>query len=119
MLATTKPTKWGALVNWLLSQATELRKAALCIIVAAIGGALGYTLRTLDAGNKISIVRLIVEFLSSGFVGYVVLEVAVAMHLSDGWTGAATGVFGWLGGSVSMRLIAKMASRRIGITDEK
>ncbi|MEO8993215.1 MAG: phage holin family protein [Rhodanobacter sp.] len=87
-------------------------------IFAAVGGLLGYLLRTLDAGLRVSKWRAVIESLGAGFVGEIVLLMCKALGLGWQWTGVMTGVCGWLGATVSIRLLEKVVRKKLGVADE-
>lgn len=93
----------------------EWLKAIAYAILAGVGGLLGYLLRTLESERKVSIVRAIVETFAAGFVGVLVYFICRAIGLSDAWTGAMTGLFGWLGAIASIRILEKVVYSKLGI----
>jgi len=94
----------------------EWLKAILYAFLAAIGGLLGYLLRTLESGKNVSVVRAIVETFAAGFVGVLTYFLCRALHLSDAWTGAMTGLFGWLGAIASIRILERIVYQKLGVT---
>lgn len=93
----------------------EWLKAILYAVLAGVGGLLGYLLRTLESERNVSIVRAIVETFAAGFVGVLVYFLCRAMNLSDMWTGAMTGLFGWLGAIASIRILERFVYSKLGI----
>lgn len=86
---------------------------------ASVGGALGYIMRTLDQGLRVSRWRVVVETTAAGFVGVLVMLICQATNLSPQWTGVTVGVCGWLGATSSIRMLERVVSRKIGATPEK
>lgn len=87
-------------------------------LFAAIGGVLGYVLRALDAGLKVSFWRAVLEAAAAGFVGVLVMLICQSMHMSAQWTGVAVGVCGWLGATASIRMLERIVRRKLGVSDE-
>lgn len=84
-------------------------------VLAAVGGLLGYIMREHDKGNDLNGWRAITETLSSGFVGFLVMLLCRALKLDPLWSGFIIGVFGWLGASVSIRLLERIVYEKLGI----
>lgn len=93
----------------------EWLKAILYALLASIGGLLGYLLRTMEAAKEVSLLRAIVETFAAGFVGVLTYFLCRALHLSDAWTGAMTGLFGWLGAIASIQILEKVVYRKLGV----
>jgi hypothetical protein len=87
----------------------------LYILFACIGGALGHVLRTLDAGGHVSMWRTLLESLAAGFVGIIVMLICQQLNLSAQWTGVCVGVCGWLGATVSIRMLERLVRSRLGV----
>lgn len=86
-------------------------------VFAAFGGFLGYVLRAMDAGTKVSMWRAVIEAAAAGFVGVLVMLACEAMHLSAQWTGVMVGVCGWLGATASIRMLERVVRRKLGVSD--
>lgn len=91
-----------------------LRTPAL-VLFAAIAGALGYLMRSLDSGQKLSKARLFLEAAASGFVGLLTIWLCHAMNLSYEWTGVVVGVCGWLGAHASIQVLQKVVWAKLRI----
>lgn len=91
-----------------------LRTPAL-VLFAAIAGALGYLMRTLDKKEPLSKARLCLEAAASGFVGLITIWLCHAMNLSYEWTGVVVGVCGWLGAHASIQLLQKVVWAKLRI----
>ena len=87
-------------------------------LFASVGGALGHVLRTLDAGGHISMWRTLLESMAAGFVGILVMLICQQLHLSPQWTGVCVGVCGWLGATVSIRMLERLVRARLGVQVE-
>jgi len=85
-------------------------------VFAAFGGLLGYVLRAMDAGAAVSVWRAVVEALSAGFVGVLVMLICEATHLNAQWTGVMVGVCGWLGATASIRMLERIVRGKLGAT---
>ena len=88
-------------------------------LFACVGGALGHVLRTLDAGGHISMWRTLLESMAAGFVGILVMLICQQLHLSPQWTGVCVGVCGWLGATVSIRMLERLVRARLGVQTEE
>ncbi|MBN8922338.1 MAG: phage holin family protein [Rhodanobacter sp.] len=86
--------------------------------LASIGGALGHVLRTLDAGKHVSLWRTLLESLAAGFVGCLVMLLCQALGTSPQITGVVVGVCGWLGATVSIRMLEKWVRKWMGIAGD-
>lgn len=91
----------------------ELIRTPALILFAGIAGALGYIMRALDHGQKLSKGRIALEFCASAFVGLLVIWICGAMHLSPEWTGVIVGVCGWLGASASIQVLQKLVWKKL------
>jgi len=85
---------------------------------AAFGGAMGHLMRSLDKKEPINWSRTLLESFSAGFVGCIVLLMCSAMKLSEQWTGVIVGVSGWLGASVTIRMLEGIVRKKIGLEGE-
>ena len=86
-------------------------------LFSSVGGFLGYVLRQMDAGNKVSMIRALFESAGAGFVGVLVMLICQALGLGAQWTGVIVGVCGWLGATASIRMLEKIAWRKLGVSD--
>lgn len=84
-------------------------------LFGALSGWLGYLMRTLDEGGKIVWLRSFLEAATSGLVGYLGILLCRAMGLSFEWTGVVVGTLGWLGATVSIRILEKVIRKKLGI----
>lgn len=86
-------------------------------LFAAVGGFLGYVLRALDAGTRVSMWRAVIEAAAAGFVGVLVMLVCQATHLGPQWTGVMVGVCGWLGATASIRMLERVVRKKLGVAE--
>lgn len=84
-------------------------------LFAALGGTMGYVMRTVDSNQKVSLMRAAMEGFGAGFVGFLVLLACQATELTEAWTGVIVGVSGWLGANVTIRLLEKLVRRKLGV----
>jgi uncharacterized membrane protein (UPF0136 family) len=84
-------------------------------MLAAVGGLLGYLVRSMDKRQRISWPLAVVKFLTSGFVGFLVLLACRSSGVTDEWTGVVVGVSGWLGADVTIRIIESWVRTKLGI----
>lgn len=94
-------------------------KAIGYILIAFIGGVLGYMIRSMNNKEKVDRNRLFVEGCASAFVGMLVMMLCQEINVSPQITGMAVGVFGWLGASVSIALLERWLYSRLGISKER
>lgn len=83
---------------------------------AAFAGLLGYILRSMDAGLKVTYPRAFVEALSAGVVGLIAMWICQASGLSMQWTGVTVAVSGWLGANASIQVLQRLVWRKLGIS---
>lgn len=95
----------------------ELLRTLYYAILAGFGGIMGYTMRTLDKGQKLSITRGSIEASASAFVGVITMLTCRAMGLDELWTGAIVGAFGWMGANASFAVVEKVIRKRLGVDD--
>lgn len=82
---------------------------------AGIAGLLGHTLRTLESGGQLTMLRSLAEMAGAALVGVLTLMACKAMSLETMWTGVTVGVMAWLGANASIRVLEKMVYQRLGI----
>lgn len=85
--------------------------------LAAVGGFLGYVLRSLDRDAGIQWGRCVIETIAAGFVGVMVLLVCQATGMDGPWKGFIAGVFGWAGAPASMIFLEKVIFKKLGINE--
>jgi hypothetical protein len=82
---------------------------------ATVAGFLGYLLRTMDAGAHVSWGRAVLEAVSAGVVGLLVMWICQAMHLTQQWTAVSVGVSGWLGANASIQVLQRLVWSKLGL----
>lgn len=87
-------------------------------LMASIGGALGHVLRTLDAGRKVTLWRTLLESLAAGFAGVLVMMLCQALGASPQIAGVVVGVCGWLGATMTIRMLEKWVRKWMGVTGD-
>lgn len=82
------------------------------VVLAAIGGTIGSTMRQLEAGDgEIKWFIVGVETLASAFSGILVMMLCQSLNLSVQMTGVIVGVCGWFGGRTTMLWLEKRVRR--------
>lgn len=90
-------------------------RAAGYALFAAIAGALGYVLRSMDSGMPVTFARTFVEALSAGFVGVVMMWLCQVAGLSPQWTGIIVAVSGWLGANATIQVVQRLVWNKLGL----
>lgn len=85
------------------------------VVLAAIGGMLGYSMREADKGAPVNTWRTIIEGLGSGFVGVLVLLLCIEWEFSLLWAAFISGALGWPGATASIRLLERFLFEKLGI----
>lgn len=86
---------------------------ALLILLAAVGGLIGSTIRILDQTGNISWFVVAVETFASAFSGVIVMLLCQALGFNLQWTGVIVGVCGWFGGRTTMLWLEKRVRKII------
>ena len=86
---------------------------AMLILLAAVGGLIGSTIRMLDQTDKISWFVVAVETLASAFSGVIVMLLCQALGFNLQLTGVIVGVCGWFGGRTTMLWLEKRVRKII------
>lgn len=87
----------------------------LFAILSIVGGSLGYTMRTLDANEKLSFYRVALEGLSAGFIGIIAGLVCMEYGLSLGYSSAIIGVLAWMGSRATFLVARSVIAKRTGV----
>ncbi|QRE00541.1 hypothetical protein [Burkholderia phage BCSR129] len=86
------------------------------IIVAAVGGVIGFAMRGTE---KKTFKSYVFTAFSAAFVGYVILKFCRSMGVSEDMIGAIAGLSGWVGAENAMAVIQKFAESRLGMVVEQ
>lgn len=89
-------------------------KAGAYVAFSAVGGMLGFLMRSVDGKQPFRIWRCLLEGAGAAFVGLLVLLICQAMNLSPQWTGVIVGVCGWLGASATIRMLESVVRNKLG-----
>lgn len=89
-------------------------RAAGYTAFSAIGGMVGFTMRSADAKQPFNFLRCVLEGAGAAFVGVLVMLLCEAMKLSPQWTGVVVGVCGWLGASTTIRILESVIRNKLG-----
>lgn len=90
-------------------------RSAIYASFASFAGFLGYLLRTLDAGAHVSWGRAVLEAVSAGMVGLLVMWICQSAGLSQQWTAVSVGVSGWLGANASIQVLQRLVWSKLGL----
>jgi len=91
------------------------KQAIWAIVLAMVGGLLGYLMRTQKSGHKVRLSHAALQTVSSGFVGYLVCHLGRALSLDTNWMAPVIGVAGWIGALGAMKLLETIVGRKLGI----
>lgn len=91
-------------------------KAGAYVAFSAVGGMLGFLMRSIDRKETFNFWRCLLEGAGAAFVGLLVLFICQAMGLSQQWTGVIVGVCGWLGASATIRMLESVVRNKLGAT---
>lgn len=94
-------------------------KALLYASFAALGGLLGHIMRAFDKKERIIWIRAILEGISAGFAGVLMMLTCNAFGLSEQWTGIIVGVTGWLGAQATIRLLEQLVYKKLAINNHE
>ncbi|UVX29657.1 holin [Klebsiella phage VLCpiS6a] len=101
--------------NGLLAAALSWVEILIFVLFAAVGGCLGYLMRTSGRKEQATIARTVLEGLSAGFLGIVTLLVCRASGLDWIWSGVIVGIFSWLGAEATVMAVIRFVKRKLGI----
>lgn len=82
---------------------------------AAVGGAIGAVLRSMDAKESLSFTRALIEFMAAGFVGTLTGLLCDAWGLSVGWTAFIAGTFGMVGARAAVQVLQRVVWAKLGL----
>lgn len=88
-------------------------------VLAFLGGSLGYTMRTLDANEKLVWWRVMLEGLSAVFFAVITGLICMERGVSFGWASALIGATSWIGSRATFIIVRSVAFKKFGIEPEK
>lgn len=89
-------------------------KLGAYVLLAVIGGVLGYLMRALENGHKPSLMRSVLEGTAAGFTGLLLLLLCQVSGIGPEMTGVIVGIGGWLGASATIRKIEPLVFKPLG-----
>ena len=101
--------------NGLLAAALSWVEISIFLVFAAIGGGLGYLMRTAGRNEQATLARTVLESLSAGFLGVITLLVCRASGIDWVWSGVVVGIFSWLGAEATVMAVIRFIKRKLGI----
>lgn len=87
----------------------------LYVTLAFVAGMIGHVFRALEARRKVVCWRVLVEGFGSGFTGLLMLFLCDFFKFPKELTGVLVGTFGWLGATLTIRVLEKWAYKKLGI----
>lgn len=84
---------------------------------AGIGGTLGYLVRSIQQGKKLSWLGGLLAGMASAYIGFLVCLIGEAMEFDWRWVGAMAGVLGWIGAEASISILSRVVRNKLGIKD--
>lgn len=96
-----------------------LVRTSIYAAFSSFAGALGFILRSMEAGRPVSFTRVVVEALAAGLVGLIVMWICQAYHMSQEWTAVTVAISGWLGADASIQVLQRLVWRKLGIDPNK
>lgn len=93
-------------------------KIIIFAVLSLFGGSLGYTMRTLDANEKISLWRVLLEGLSAVFFGVVIGVLCMENNVTFGYASALIALTSWIGSRATFLILRAIAYKKVGITPE-
>lgn len=79
-------------------------------LIALVGGALGYTARTLGDGKEFKLGIFFLEGFSAAFFGFLIGVINVEQGVSLGFGGAIIGVLSWSGSRTMLKYLKRKGS---------
>lgn len=89
-------------------------KLGAYLVLAVIGGVLGYLMRAIENGHKPSLLRSLLEGATAGFAGLLILLLCQVSGIGPEMTGVIVGIGGWLGASATIRKIEPLVFKNLG-----
>lgn len=89
-------------------------KLGAYLVLAVIGGILGYLMRALENGHRPSLLRSVLEGSAAGFAGLMLLLLCQVSGIGPEMTGVIVGIGGWLGASATIRKLEPLVFKNLG-----
>ncbi len=89
-------------------------KLGAYVLLAVVGGVLGYLMRALENGQKPSLLRSLLEGTAAGFTGLLLLLLCQVSGIGLEMTGVIVGIGGWLGASATIRKLEPLVFKNLG-----
>lgn len=88
-------------------------------ILAGIGGMLAHIVQAVENGKPVNWREGLVQFCASGFVGYLVYGLCMAIGVGGLWLGPIVGMFGWLGAVATIQVLRRFVFDKLGIPHDE
>ncbi|WPJ68556.1 hypothetical protein OMDBNIEC_00070 [Salmonella phage STP-SP5] len=84
-------------------------------LISLVGGALGYVMRTIDAGKKVRAGVAFLEGLSAAFFGVIMYAIYREFEISLWFAFGLAGLFAWAGSRATLKALKGLLASRTGI----
>lgn len=93
-------------------------KMIIFAVLAFSGGSLGYTMRTLDKNEKISVWRFILEGASAVFFAVITGAICIENDITLGYMSAIIGLTSWIGSRATFLIARSIIFKKFGVAPE-